>query len=209
MFTGIVEIVGKIIQIHRADECVYFTIGIAEKLHPLLTGESIAVNGVCLTVTAPAEEAFKATVVPETLRVTNLANLQLGDKVNIERSMQATTRIGGHYVQGHVDAVGKILEIRSDGDVAWLVKVGVPPHLTKYIVKKGYIAVDGMSLTVIDVGDSWFTVTLIPHTQQVTVANQYRQGSKMNIEVDILSKYVEKLLGGHLCNPILNASNQP
>ena len=207
MFTGIVETVGIISHIHLASDCVYFSIHTPALAHDFVIGESISVNGACLTVTDCSEEYFKATVVPETLRLTNLGSLQPGDQVNIERSLLASSRMGGHYVQGHVDSLGEVLDIQADGDIAWLMKVGISAQLTKYIVKKGYIALDGMSLTIIDVGDSWFTVTLIPHTQQVTIANQYRQGKKINIEVDILSKYVEKLLGGHICSPMSNASN--
>lgn len=204
MFTGIVEAVGKILHLQEENACLHFSIALPDQ-YDLKIGESIAVNGVCLTVTSFSENSFQVTVVPETLRVTNLALLRVGDSVNVERSMLASTRLGGHYVQGHVDAIGEILEISPEGKSALLVKIGLPSQLTKYIVKKGYIAIDGMSLTVIDVGNEWFTLTLIPHTQEVTVANQYHKNKKVNIEVDILSKYIEKLMGRQYeCNPTSN-----
>lgn len=206
MFTGIVEIVGKILHLHEANNCLHFTIALPASSYHFTIGESIAVNGVCLTVTSFREHDFQVTVVPETLRVSNLGALQIGDLVNIERSMLASGRLGGHYVQGHVDCIGEILDIQPEGDSAQLVAIGIPSPLTKYIVKKGYIAIDGMSLTVIDVGDAWFTLTLIPHTQEVTIANQYQKNTKVNIEVDIFSKYIEKLLGGgSACNPTSSA----
>lgn len=206
MFNGIVETVGIIKQIQAKAACIDFTITTKEIFHDLFVGESIAVNGVCLTVTSFSENTFNVTAVPETLRISNLGDLIEGRLVNIERSMKANSRIGGHYVQGHVDGVGEVLELQTDGDAALLVTIKIPSILAKYIVNKGYIALDGMSITVIHSVDDWFTVTFIPHTQQVTIINQYCKGTKINIEVDILSKYVEKLLGVHTqCNLASNA----
>ncbi len=111
--------------------------------------------------------------------------------------MQASSRIGGHYVQGHVDAVGEILQLDKDGEKALIAKIRLPATLAKYVVRKGYIAIDGMSITVIDVGDDYFTVTFIPHTQAVSITGQYQPGVSVNLETDILGKYVEKLLGAH------------
>jgi riboflavin synthase len=195
MFTGIVETLGVISEVHSLADCVQLVIVPQTPFLDLAVGDSVSVMGVCLTVTRFTERAFSVTVVPETLRLTNLAYLTKGSVVNLERSLQMNGRLGGHYVQGHVDAVGEITLLESDGASAWLVKISLPSYLSKYIVKKGCITIDGMSITVVDVGTDWFTVTFIPHTQQVTVVQQYVIGSKVNLEVDIISKYVEKLLG--------------
>lgn len=197
MFSGIVETIGTILQIIKEDGCNTFVI----KPHlpwqeTYVIGESIAVNGVCLTVTAFNAESFTVTAVPETLRLTNLNVLTINSVVNLEKSLRANSRNGGHHVQGHIETVGKIIAIEADNSNAWLVKISVPATLTKYIVKKGYITLDGMSITVIDVDADTFTVTLIPHTQAVTITHQYQVGCLINIEVDILGKYIEKLLGG-------------
>lgn len=202
MFNGIVEAVGTIKHIETADGSMHLTIVSPNSFANLFVGESMAVNGVCLTITQFLENEFRVSVVPETIRVTHFSELKLGDLVNLERSMRADSRVSGHYVQGHIDTMGEIIDLQQDGD-ALLVKISIPSSFTKYIVKKGYIALDGMSITVIDVSLDWFTVTLIPHTQNVTIIKQYTKGSKINIEVDILGKYVEKLLGAHIeCNPI-------
>lgn len=202
MFNGIVETVGTITQIQKMDECIHFTIITPKTLTDLFVGESVAVNGVCLTVTQFSENTFNVTAVPHTLRVTNLGTLEVGSLVNIESSMKVTSRMGGHYVQGHVDEVGEIIDIKTDGNAALLIKINIPVNLAKYIVNKGFIALDGMSITVIKTGPDWITITLIPHTQEVTIAKHYKKGTKINIEVDILSKYVEKLLGARACSPI-------
>lgn len=202
MFNGIVETIGTIQSIHHTPGSVDFVISHPEIFDDLFVGASISVNGVCLTVTRFSEHEFEVTAVPETLRITNLSTLKKDDAVNLERAMKVGSRIGGHYVQGHVDAVGEILAIEQDGH-ALLIKLGVPSKVTNYLVKKGYVGLDGMSITVIDVGDDWFTVTFIPQTQMTTIVGQYQEGTKINIEVDILGKYVEKIIGAHIpCNPI-------
>lgn len=201
MFKGIVEAIGTITQIDSKDQCVHLTIQTTENWQDLMIGDSVAVNGVCLTITHLGFCIFDVTVVPETLRVTNLGLLHEGQSVNLERSIKVDSRIDGHYVQGHVDGVGEIIDLKTDGKAALLATIQVSPLLAKYIVKKGYIALDGMSITVIDIANDWFTVTFIPHTQQVTICHQYQKGKKVNIEIDILSKYVEKLLGDRAsCN---------
>lgn len=203
MFTGIVESIGEIKQIFAADDCIDFVIAPRQVFSNLSLGESIAVNGVCLTVTDFTEEVFYATAVPETLRVTNLAELKITDLVNLERSLTVSTRLGGHFVQGHIDTVGEIIDIARDGAAALIVKIALPRDYTKYIIKKGYVTLDGMSITVIEVTDSWFSVTFIPHTQAVTIAHQYQVAHKINIEVDMLGKYIEKLMGKQVaCNLI-------
>jgi riboflavin synthase len=188
MFTGIVETIGTIEHIATSGDCMHLTISPLMKFDDLHVGDSVAINGVCLTVTEFSATAFHATVVPETLRLTNLGELALGSHVNLERSMQANARIGGHYVQGHVDGVGEIIDLQTDGETAWIVKIRIPTPLEKYI------GLDGMSITVIETNPTWFTVTLIPHTQDVTIVKHYKIGSKINIEVDMVGKYVEKLL---------------
>jgi len=198
MFSGIVETIGSIISIKHQSGCMALTISPHQLFNDLSIGDSIAVNGACLTVTQFTEEHFTVTVVPETLRLTNLHQLTVGDQVNLERSLKAEGRIGGHYVQGHVDGMGQILAITNDDSDAWLVKISIPPTLSRYIVKKGYIGIDGMSITVIDVTSEWFTVTFVPHTQTATIVPHYRPDSWVNIEVDIMGKYIEKIIGAHL-----------
>lgn len=197
MFTGIVETTGIIQQTDAYDDCIKLRITPTKPFDDLQIGDSVAVNGVCLTVTDFSSDTFDVTIVPETLRLTNLGQLATTHKVNLERSMKANARIGGHYVQGHIDSIGEIIEITPDGKTALLIKVRHDPVLAKYIIKKGYIGLDGMSVTVVETTSSWFTVTLIPHTQEVTIVNKYQLGSHINIEVDILGKYIEKLLPSH------------
>ena len=198
MFSGIVECIGTIISLYVDQGCKHFTIASKVTLNDLVIGDSIAVNGVCLTITAFTDDSFSVTAVPETLRLTNLDHFIEGSDVNLERSLRMGARIGGHYVQGHVDGVGKILEIENDHSNALLVKISVPAHLAKYIANKGYISLDGMSITVINATPEWFTVTFIPHTQEVTVVNQYQKGTLINLETDMMGKQIEKLLGAYL-----------
>ncbi len=194
MFNGIVETIGKIENLQINQGCKDFTISSEKIFDDLKVDDSIAVNGVCLTITDIQKNIFHVTAVPETLRLTNLDFLTIGSFVNLERSMQLGARISGHPVQGHVDGLGKILEIKQEG-AALLVKINVSSALTKYIVKKGFITLDGMSITVVSVEENEMTVTLIPHTQKITIVNHYSVGTLINIEVDILSKYIEKMIG--------------
>jgi riboflavin synthase len=206
MFSGIVETIGLISSVIIDQQLRHFTIKPEQAFDDINIGDSIAVNGVCLTVTAFHADTFNVTAVPETLRLTNLGMLQTNDMVNLERALKLQDRVSGHYVQGHVDETGKIIEIKSDGNEALLVKFSHSPALGKYIVKKGYIAIDGMSLTVVDTAPTWFTVTLIPHTQIVTIIKQhYRENTLVNLEVDMMGKYIEKLLGAQLCETKLSA----
>lgn len=197
MFSGIVETIGYITHISVEDGCKHFIIKPAKPYSDLALGESIAVNGVCLTVTQFDADSFHVTAVPETLALTNLHFLTTDSMVNLERSITLNTRLGGHYVQGHIDAMGKITDIQHVDKRVLLVKISMPTTLSKYIVNKGYITLDGMSITVIDSAPTWFTVTFIPHTQDVTIIKQYKVDSAINIEVDIMGKYIEKLLGAH------------
>jgi len=197
MFSGIVATVGFIENIDIRNGCKYLTIAPATIMTDLSIGESISVNGACLSVTDFSPGNFNVTVVPETLRLTNLGHLNVGDKVNLERSLRMGDRIGGHHVQGHVDCMGRIVELSSDNSDAWLVKISIPERLSRYIVNKGYITLDGMSITVIESTPEWFTVTFIPHTQDVTITKHYSVGVPINIEVDIMGKYIEKLAGAY------------
>lgn len=198
MFSGIVECIGTISDVLDADGCKHFTITPALPFDDIAIGDSIAVNGVCLTVTQFTASQFNVTAVPETLRLTNLSQLSVSDHVNLERSLKCNSRIGGHFVQGHVDAVGEILELKHDQQSsALIIKISLPLHLQNKVVNKGYITLDGMSITVIHSAEDGFTITLIPHTQSATIAQHYRIGSQINIEVDILGKYVEKMIGAY------------
>lgn len=197
MFSGIVETIGHIIRAEMINGCQHFTIAPHLTFDDFTIGDSVSVNGVCLTVTSFTPTTFNVTAVPETLRVTNLGSLGINSIVNLERSLTLSSRIGGHYVQGHVDGTGQILEITNDHSNALLVKIGLPEKLAKFLVPKGYVTLDGMSITIIEAAPQWFTVTFIPHTQQVTHVSRYQVGDHINIEVDILGKYIEKLVGAY------------
>lgn len=196
MFSGIVETLGIIRLLNQTIDSISFQIEPQIKFDDLRIGDSVSINGVCLTVTEIFATTFAVTAVPETLRLTNLGELRLGAEVNLERSLLVGARNGGHNVQGHVDALGKIIDIEADGKDAITVKISVPERLGRYIVNKGYIGLDGMSITVIEANKDWFTVMFIPHTQQVTIVKHYQIGTNINVEVDIYGKYVEKLLAG-------------
>jgi riboflavin synthase len=194
MFTGIVEELGTVSSIaHGQDSAVLRIEGplvVSDAGH----GASIAVNGVCLTVTTHDETGFTVDVMAETLRRSSLGSLHPGARVNLERAMAATGRFGGHIVQGHVDGTGAILA-RTPGDNWEAVEVSVPAELARYVVEKGSITVDGVSLTVAEVGESSFTVSLIPTTLELTTLGQKGIGDLVNLEVDVLAKYVEKMMG--------------
>lgn len=189
MFTGIVEEVGKV---KSASETV-LNISARKVLEKTKLGDSIAVNGVCLTVTKLSADSFSVDLMPETMRRTNLGALRPGDKVNLERAMSLGDRIGGHLVQGHIDATGKIMSLTPEAD-AIIVRISAPANLMPYIVEKGFIAVDGISLTVTGRDSSSFKVSLVVFTQQNTGLGSKKAGEPVNLEVDILAKYVEQLL---------------
>jgi len=193
MFTGIVEEIGTVARIDLT--------GRAPLLVPCRTvlegtrlGDSIAVNGVCLTVAARDDRAFTANVQPVTLRRSNLGALRVGDAVNLERSVAAGQRLGGHYVQGHVDGVGRVVSAIGEGPSA-IIRLAVPPELRRYVVERGFVAVDGASLTVMQLRPDGFDVSLVYHTQQAITLPQKRPGEPVNIEVDVVGKYVEGLVG--------------
>lgn len=198
MFSGITQTIAEIINLIEIAGCKQFTIKPKLTFSDLEIGESIALNGVCLTVTSFTADTFNVTAVPETLRLTNLNNLKLNDSVNLERSLRFNDRLGGHLVQGHVDTTATIANIESDAKSnALLVTFKIPENLARYIIKKGFIAIDGMSITIVDVGPTWFIVTFIPHTQEVSNVKHYHVGTVVNIEVDMMAKYAEKILGFH------------
>ena len=189
MFTGIIEEVGKF------DSLINGSIKIrCEKiLSDMKIGDSISTNGICLTVTTFDQKSFTADVMPETIRRTSLENLKSGDLVNLERALQINDRFGGHIVSGNIDGVGKILSMKSDGN-ALIVNIEAEKKLLKYIVEKGSVALDGMSLTVVNVSDKNFSVSLIPHTRDVTNFKQKKISSLVNIETDLIAKYIERLM---------------
>jgi riboflavin synthase len=188
MFTGIIETVGEVAEIKPTPSG--FRLRLSTELSSELTpGESVAVNGVCLTVVSADADGVHMDVSPETIRVSTLGSLKRGNAVNLERPMRADGRIGGHFVQGHVDATGTVEEIRKDGD-AWWVTVKFPPSLASQIVRKGSIALDGISLTVAGVDDKRFDVQVIPFTWEHTNLHFAKVNDTVNIECDILGKYV-------------------
>lgn len=194
MFTGLVEELGSVAAVTRDKGGYQLTVRAREVLGGTRLGDSIAVNGVCLTVTALDARSFTVGLAPETLAKTSLGDLKPGDAVALERAALPATRLGGHYVQGHVDATGAIRSFRPDADALWLT-VAAPPALMRYIVPKGYIAIDGASLTVVHTGPDWLDVTLIAYSQGKLALPAKPVGARVNLEVDILAKYVERLLG--------------
>jgi riboflavin synthase len=192
VFTGLVQDLGRVTEVDATDDGV--TLSVRTKLAGEIgEGDSVAVNGVCLTATAIADGEFRAEVMHETLRRSSLGEAAAGSDVNLELSLRAADRLGGHIVQGHVDGLGAVRDVSEDG-FARVVEVGAPPELLRYVVEKGSIAVNGVSLTVVDVGEDWFTVSLIPETLERTTLGNAAPGTPVNLEVDVVAKYVEKLV---------------
>jgi len=189
MFTGIVEEVGRVASL--ASNCL--TIRTHQLMDGLKSGDSIAVNGACLTVVAFGEDTFSVELSPETLRRTSIGALTVGAGVNLERPLAINDRLGGHIVQGHVDGTGRITSRKPEGDCV-ILRVGSPRRLIPYIVEKGFVAVDGISLTVVKKGASSFTLSVIPYTLENTNLKGKPVGDRVNLEVDIVAKYVESLL---------------
>jgi riboflavin synthase len=192
MFTGLVQDLGTITAVDATGDGVRLAVR-TDLAAELAVGDSVAVNGVCLTATAVSDGNFSADVMHETLRRSSLGEAADGGRVNLELPLRAGDRLGGHVVQGHVDGVGTIRDARDDG-FARVVTVGAPPDLLRYVVEKGSIAVDGISLTVVETGEDWFTVSLIPETLERTNLGTAALGQPVNLEVDVLAKYVEKLV---------------
>ena len=200
MFTGIVEEVGTVVVREDRSDSAVLRIRAKRVLEDVGLGDSIAVNGVCLTVTEVSDGVWSTDVMAETLRRSSLGDATEGQPVNLERAVTPHTRLGGHLMQGHVDGVGSILS-RTPGEHWEVVRVALPPQLARYVVEKGSIAVDGVSLTVsavspVSVDQPWFEVSLIPTTLRETTLGTRAPGAPVNLEVDVIAKYVERLLGG-------------
>ena len=193
MFTGIIEETGTVRSITSRSAGTALCIRAEKVLEGTAVGDSIAVNGVCLTVTSLSDGAFTADVMPETVRLTSLARLYPGAKVNLERAMRPTGRLGGHIVSGHVDGCGRVDAIVPDG-IAQRVTISLETPLLKYIARKGSVTLDGVSLTVVAADDRTFAVSLIPQTRSATTLGELRTGSIVNVEVDLLARYTERLL---------------
>ena len=196
MFTGIVEELGTVRSVSGGGQSAVLTIEASKVLEGSKIGDSIAVNGVCLTVTSMTSRQFCADVMAETLRRSSLGALKRGSRVNLERALAADGRFGGHIVSGHIDGVGTIASMTPEGNAVW-VEIRTPERLLKYIVEKGSIAIDGISLTVAKVTDTGFSVSVIPHTGSETTLLQKKTGAVVNLENDIIGKYVERLLYFH------------
>lgn len=193
MFTGLIAELGTVRQLEQQGASYQLTVAAREVLEELRLGDSVAVNGACLTVVRFDAAAFTVDVMPETVRLTNIGSLQPGDRVNLERTLRVGDRLDGHIVSGHVEGLGRITSCRPEG-IANVVTISTPPELLKYILKKGSIAIDGISLTVTQVTESGFSVSLIPHTAAKTTLGFKGVGDSVNLETDLLGKYVERLL---------------
>ncbi len=192
MFSGLVEEIGYVKSLRSTPAYLSLEITATTTLEDVRLGDSIAVNGVCLTVTEFSDTHFSINAIPETLEKTNLGKLEVGSPVNLERSLTLSGRIGGHYVQGHVDGVCQL--IRLDKQDAVTAYFSIPSGFQQYFIPKGYVALDGMSLTVVDVFDDSFTVAFIPHTIAHTIVQFYQPKQTINVEVDVIAKYVERIL---------------
>lgn len=200
MFTGIIEEVGRLHAVEHRDGSAAVTVACRTVVSDARPGDSIAVNGVCLTVTALPEEGFTADLMAETLDRTALGGLAVGAAVNLERALRADGRLGGHLVQGHVDGVAEVLAVESHPD--WtLLRCSLPPAVALYVVEKGSITVDGTSLTVTAVDEATFGVGLIPHTLAATNHGRRSVGDRVNLEVDVIAKYVERMLRAGATTP--------
>jgi riboflavin synthase len=197
MFTGIIETAGKVSAIERQSESVRLTIAAGSIAEDVAIGDSVSVNGVCLTVVSAQPPHISFDAIHETMRRTTLGHLQVGSVVNLERALAVGGRLDGHIVQGHVDGTGRIASIRPVGN-SYYIYVDAAPELMRYVVTKGSVALDGISLTVAESADRTFAVAIIPHTWEATNLRDRHAGDQVNIETDILGKYVEKLLGGHI-----------
>lgn len=193
MFTGIIEEVGHVVSLVRSAKGGRLTVKACTVLEGTKIGDSIAVNGVCLTVTEQTSNRFTADIMAETLRCSALGNLRPGSYVNMERAMRADDRFGGHIVSGHIDGMGKLQSVKQEDNATWLT-IAAPAKLSRYIVEKGSIAIDGVSLTVARGGTTEFQVSIIPHTGGQTILLQKRPGDYVNLECDIIGKYIEKLI---------------
>lgn len=193
MFTGIIEAAGLVRSLRRNDGGLTMTVEAGRIACESEIGASIAVNGACLTVVSRDERTFTVDIVPETVQRTTFGRLQVGDKVNLERTLRLSDRIDGHLVQGHVDGVGRIVDRESRGNSIWYA-FEIPPDLSPYVIEKGSIALDGISLTIARKTDNMCAVSIIPHTASITTIGDKKTGDEMNVEVDMIGRYVESLL---------------
>lgn len=193
MFTGLVQDVGRIKEIDSGPDGsrLWIESGLRDQIDP---GDSVAVNGICLTATRRVPGGFETEAMNQTLEVTALGALDQGARVNLELAMRASDRLGGHIVQGHVDGVGEVVSLADDG-FAKRLRVALPPELSRYVIDKGSIALDGVSLTVAALGDDWVEVSLIPETLERTTLGEAAPGRKINVECDVVAKYVERIMG--------------
>lgn len=199
MFTGLVEEIGKIQRIEKAGIASRIQINAKKISNDLQIDDSVSVNGVCLTVIEVLKEGFIAEAVEETIRKTTLSSLNSGDNVNLERALTLSKRLGGHLVLGHVDSQGKVIEIRKQA-LGTIIKISYPSEFYKFIVLTGSISIDGVSLTIADFTSSTVTLSVIPHTFQNSVINYYQKGTIVNLEFDIIGKYVERMVTGKSSN---------
>jgi riboflavin synthase len=203
MFTGIVEELGTVERVEDQGDAVRLTIRAASVLDDVRLGDSIAVNGCCLTVADRADHVWTADLMQETLDQTSLRGARPGDRVNLERAVTPTTRLGGHIVQGHVDAVGEIVS-RTPSEHWEVVEIAMPRELARYVVDKGSITVDGVSLTVVEAGEDRFTVSLIPETLARTTLGHRQTGERVNLETDVIARHVERLLRSGQLEKLVN-----
>ncbi|MBU5483641.1 riboflavin synthase [Clostridium sp. MSJ-11] len=193
MFTGIIEEIGKVKAIKKGQHSASITIQSLKVIEDVKLGDSICTNGVCLTVTAFTKEDFTVDVMPETMRKSNLKDLSIGSQVNLERALKVSDRLGGHIVSGHIDGRGRIRGFKKEDNAIWIT-VEAPVEILKYVIYKGSITIDGVSLTVAHVDNSEFKVSVIPHTGEETILLMKKLGDEVNLECDIIGKYVEKLM---------------
>lgn len=193
MFTGLVEEVGSIKAVTKSSKSARITIKATKVLEGVQLGDSISTNGVCLTVTDFSTNYFTVDVMAETMRRSNLKNLSPGDEINLERALRLGDRLGGHIVSGHIDGVGFISKYENEDNAVWIT-IQTPPELLRYIIEKGSIAIDGVSLTVAYVDDTCFKVSIIPHTKDATTLLRKKMGDEVNLECDMVGKYIEKLV---------------
>jgi riboflavin synthase len=192
MFTGIVEVLGEVMTLDLDGDSARLSVKAPIVSTDVVHGASIAVNGVCLTVVEVQDDVFTADVMRETLERSTLGGLRAGERVNLERAVRASDRLGGHIVQGHVDGIDEV-QSRTPGERWDVVRIGLPPELARYVVEKGSIAIDGVSLTVSALGGDWFEISLIPTTLELTTLGLRKPGEWVNLEVDVIAKYVERL----------------
>ena len=193
MFTGIIEELGEILDLTKHDDGARLTIGAGLVTSDIHNGDSIAVNGVCLTAIEVTTDSFAADVSPETLERTTLGDLAAGSRVNLERAVTPATRLGGHIVQGHVDGRGTFVSADQNGDF-WTVRIGFPPAMGKYFVYKGSVCVEGISLTIASLSDDSFEIAVIPKTWEMTNLSTLKPGNAVNLEADVIAKYVERMM---------------